>query len=68
MGQKINPTGFRLGVLKNWSSKWFANSKNFAGMLQEDIKVRAFLKAKLAHAAVGRILIARPARDAKITI
>jgi small subunit ribosomal protein S3 len=68
MGQKINPTGFRLGVLKNWSSKWFANSKNFAGMLQEDIKVRAFLKAKLAHAAVGRILIERPARDAKITI
>lgn len=68
MGQKINPTGFRLGVLKNWSSKWFANSKNFAGMLQEDIKVRAFLKAKLSHAAVGRILIERPARDAKITI
>lgn len=68
MGQKINPTGFRLSVLKNWSSKWFANSKNFAGMLHEDIKVRAFLKKKLAHAAVGRILIERPARDAKITI
>lgn len=68
MGQKIHPTGFRLSVLKNWSSKWFANSKNFAGMLQEDIKVRAFLKKKLAHASVGRILIERPARDAKITI
>lgn len=68
MGQKIHPTGFRLSVLKNWSSKWFANSKNFPGMLQEDIKVRAFLKKKLAHAAVGRIMIERPARDAKITI
>ena len=50
MGQKIHPTGFRLSVLKNWSSKWFANSKNFPGMLQDDIKVRAFLKKKLAHA------------------
>ncbi len=68
MGQKIHPIGFRLSVLKNWSSKWFANSKNFAGMLQEDIKVRAFLKKKLAHASVGRIMIERPARDAKITI
>lgn len=68
MGQKINPIGFRLSVLKNWSSKWFANSKNFAGMLHEDIKVREFLKKKLSHAAVGRILIERPARDAKITI
>jgi small subunit ribosomal protein S3 len=68
MGQKIHPTGFRLSVLKNWSSKWFANSKNFSGMLLEDIKVRAYLKKKLAHAAVGRILIERPARDAKITI
>ena len=68
MGQKINPIGFRLGVLKNWSSKWFANSKNFSGMLLEDIKVRAFLKKKLAHAAVGRVMIERPARDAKITI
>ncbi|MEW5943315.1 MAG: 30S ribosomal protein S3 [Pseudomonadota bacterium] len=68
MGQKIHPTGFRLSVLKNWSSKWFANSKNFGGMLRDDIKVRAFLKQKLAHAAVGRIVIERPARDAKITI
>ena len=44
MGQKINPTGFRLSVLKNWSSKWYANTKNFPGMLNEDIKVREYLK------------------------
>jgi small subunit ribosomal protein S3 len=68
MGQKINPTGFRLAVNKNWSSKWYANSRNFAPMLAEDIKVRSFLKKKLAHASVGRVLIERPAKDARITI
>jgi small subunit ribosomal protein S3 len=68
MGQKINPIGFRLSVLKNWSSKWFANSKNFPAMLQDDIKVRAYLKEKLAHAAVGKVIIERPAKNAKITI
>lgn len=68
MGQKIHPTGFRLSVLRNWSSKWYANSKAFPGMLQEDLKVREFLKQKLAHAAVSRIIIERPAKNAKITI
>jgi small subunit ribosomal protein S3 len=68
MGQKINPIGFRLAVNRNWSSKWYANSRNFAPMLAEDIKVRAFLKRKLAHASVGRVLIERPAKDARITI
>lgn len=68
MGQKISPSGFRLSVLRNWSSKWYASSKNFSGMLNEDIKVRAFLKKKLAHAAVSKIIIERPARNARITI
>ncbi|MBB5020510.1 small subunit ribosomal protein S3 [Chitinivorax tropicus] len=68
MGQKIHPTGFRLAVLKNWSSKWYANNLNFANMLNEDIKVRQFLKSKLGHAAVGRIIIERPAKNARITI
>ncbi len=68
MGQKIHPIGFRLSVLRNWTSKWYANSKAFPGMLQEDIKVREFLKQKLAHAAVSRIIIERPAKNAKITI
>jgi small subunit ribosomal protein S3 len=68
MGQKINPIGFRLGVQKNWSSRWYANSKNFPAMLNSDIKVREFLEKKLAHAAVSRIVIERPARNAKITI
>jgi small subunit ribosomal protein S3 len=68
MGQKINPTGFRLAVNRNWSSKWYANNRNFAPMLAEDVKVRAYLKKKLAHASVGRVLIERPAKDARITI
>jgi small subunit ribosomal protein S3 len=68
MGQKINPIGFRLAVNRNWSSRWYANSKAFPGMLAEDIKVRDFLKRKLAHASVGRVLIERPAKDARITI
>ena len=68
MGQKINPIGFRLAVNRNWSSKWYANNRSFAGMLAEDIKVRTFLRKKLAHASVGRVLIERPAKDARITI
>jgi small subunit ribosomal protein S3 len=68
MGQKIHPVGFRLAVNRNWSSRWYANGKNFAPMLAEDIKVRDFLKKKLAHASVGRVLIERPAKDARITI
>ncbi len=68
MGQKINPIGFRLGILKNWTSKWYADSRNFSTMLAEDIKVRTFLKSKLAHAAVSKIIIERPARNARITI
>lgn len=68
MGQKIHPIGFRLAVTKNWSSKWYANSRKFPTMLIEDIKVREFLKKKLAHAMVSRIVIERPARNAKITV
>ncbi|GHD80727.1 30S ribosomal protein S3 [Vogesella fluminis] len=68
MGQKIHPTGFRLAVTKNWSSKWFANSHDFAGQLKQDIEVREFLKKRLAHASVGRVVIERPAKSARITI
>ena len=68
MGQKIHPTGFRLAVNRNWTSRWYANSKNFSGMLNEDIKVRDFLRKKLSHAAVSRVVIERPAKNARITI
>jgi small subunit ribosomal protein S3 len=68
MGQKIHPTGFRLSVTRAWASRWFANNRDFAGMLAEDLKVREFLKARLKSAAVSRILIERPAKNARITI
>ena len=68
MGQKIHPTGFRLAVTRDWGSRWFANSKDFAGMLQEDLKVREYLKKRLAHASVARVLIERPAKNARITL
>lgn len=68
MGQKINPTGFRLSVLKNWSSKWFAHGSNFSKLLNEDIKVRDYLRKKLSHASVGQVIIERPSKNARITI
>jgi small subunit ribosomal protein S3 len=68
MGQKIHPTGFRLAVTRAWQSRWFANHRNFAGMLAEDLKVREYLRARLKSAAVSRILIERPAKNARITI
>lgn len=68
MGQKIHPIGFRLSVLKNWTSKWYATGKTYVSNLSDDIKVRDFLKKKLAHASVGRIIIERPAKNARISI
>ena len=68
MGQKIHPAGFRLSVTRDWSSRWYADSKNFAGMLREDVEVRDFLKDKLKHASVGRVLIERPAKNARVTV
>jgi small subunit ribosomal protein S3 len=68
MGQKIHPTGFRLPVTRAWSSRWFANNRNFSEMLAEDLKVREFLRTRLKNAAVSRILIERPAKNARITI
>ena len=68
MGQKINPTGFRLCIRKNWTSKWYSNSQDFAGLLLQDIEVRTYLKKKLATAGVSKIVIERPAKNAKVTI
>lgn len=68
MGQKIHPTGFRLSVTRDWASRWYANSKSFPRMLREDIDVRDYLKKKLAHASVGRVVIERPAKNARVTV
>ncbi|MDD3449786.1 MAG: 30S ribosomal protein S3, partial [Gammaproteobacteria bacterium] len=68
MGQKVNPIGIRVGIVKDWTSKWYADSKNYADLLYTDLSVREFLRKKLAHASVSRIQIERPARNARITV
>ncbi len=68
MGQKVHPTGIRLGISKDWNSTWFATKKDFAATLLSDIEVRNFLEKKLSHASVSRITIERPARSARVTI
>ncbi|HEX2668882.1 MAG TPA: 30S ribosomal protein S3 [Gammaproteobacteria bacterium] len=68
MGQKVNPTGIRLGIASDWNSKWFASKRAYAANLLSDLKVREFLKKKLAQASVSRIEIKRPAKKAYITI
>lgn len=68
MGQKINPTGFRLAVSRNWDSRWYAGNRDFAAKLADDIRIREMLKKRLKNAAVSRVLIERPAKSARITI
>ena len=68
MGQKVHPTGFRLGIATDWTSKWYADGKNYAKLLNSDLEIRKFLKERLAAASVSRIQIDRPARAAFIVI
>ena len=68
MGQKVNPIGIRLGITRDWTSKWYAGSKTFPGNIHTDHLVRKYLSKKLADASVSRIHIERAARRANITI
>jgi len=68
MGHKVHPTGIRLGISKDWNSKWFANKREYAQYLTADLKVRELLRKKLAQAGISRIQIERPAKSARITI
>jgi small subunit ribosomal protein S3 len=68
MGHKVHPTGIRLGISKDWNSKWYANKREYAEYLTADLKVRDMLRKKLAQAGVSRIQIERPAKSARITI
>ena len=67
MGQKVNPIGFRLGIIKTWDSKWYAKA-DYAKLLHEDLKLRAFLKKRLYNSGVSKIEIERAANKAKINI
>lgn len=68
MGQKVHPTGFRLGITKDHNSVWYADSKDYSKRLLNDIQVRSYLEKKLEKASVSKIVIERPAQNAKITI
>ena len=68
MGHKVHPTGIRLGIAKDWNSKWFANKREYAQYLVADLKVRAMLRKKLAQAGISKILIERPNKTARVTI
>lgn len=68
MGQKVHPTGIRLGIVKDWSSRWYANNQNYKKFLFQDLKVREYIQEKLSHASVSRIQINRPANNANIVV
>ncbi len=68
MGQKVHPYGIRLGIVKDWTSTWYADTKNYANYLNADLQIRDFLRKKLAHASVSRIQIERPANNARIVV
>ncbi len=68
MGHKVHPTGIRLGIAKDWNSKWFANKREFAQYLAADLKVREMLRKRLAQAGISKIQIERPAKTARVTI
>ena len=68
MGQKVNPNGIRVGVIKDWQSKWYADSKNFADYLVEDNKIRKFLKKKLYASGVSQIEIERTSKFVKVNV
>jgi small subunit ribosomal protein S3 len=68
MGQKVHPTGIRLGIAKDWNSTWYAEKDDYAEQLRSDLEVREYLRKRLKQAAVSRIQIERPAKSARITI
>jgi small subunit ribosomal protein S3 len=68
MGQKVHPVGFRLGIVKDWNSTWYADTKDFANYLNNDLEVRNFIRKKLSHASVSQIQVNRLARNARVVI
>ena len=68
MGQKVNPIGLRLGINRTWDSRWYADTKDYADLLHEDVRIRTYLRKKLQQAGISKIVIERPAKKARVTI
>lgn len=68
MGQKVNPIGLRIGINRTWDSRWYAEGKQYADILHEDLAIRKYLESRLSQAGVSRVVIERPAKKARVTI
>jgi len=68
MGQKVNPIGLRVGINRTWDSRWYAKGENYSKLLNEDLKIKKYLKGKLKGAAISRITVERPAKLARVTV
>ena len=68
MGQKVNPIGFRLGLTKNWTSKWFADHRTYSTLLEQDVKLQRYIKKHLKHAGISRVEVERAAQKIRVTI
>jgi small subunit ribosomal protein S3 len=68
LGQKVNPHGLRVGIIKDWDAKWYANKDNYAELLHEDIEIRKYIKDKMFEAGISRIVIERAANRLKIDV
>ena len=68
MGQKVQPIGFRLGIVKDWTAKWYGNKRQYAEYLTMDMKVRAFIEKRLSNAAISKVVIERPSQNMNLTL
>ena len=68
MGQKVHPTGIRLGISTDWNSKWYAKGREYANLLHEDLKIKSYIRKELKQAAVSKVVVERPAKKAIITM
>ncbi|MFW6034980.1 MAG: 30S ribosomal protein S3 [Halothermotrichaceae bacterium] len=68
MGQKVNPHGLRVGIIKDWDAKWYADKKDYSDLLQEDLEVRKYIKGKMYEAGISRVIIERAANQLKIDV
>lgn len=68
MGQKTHPIGFRLGIIKDWTSKWYANKKDYSTLLHEDLRIKDYIKKRYASAGVSKVIVERLADNVKVRI
>ena len=68
MGQKVNPIGFRVGISKGWNSRWYADKREYAGLLEEDISIQNYIRKNMKHAGIAKVEVERAANKVKVTV